>query len=97
VSFLRPDELQADEWKSAGVQRLRERGSEGGETDRVMPYCITLRSRTDTRITGWYIGSQGGWSTDHKRQKLFDRAHGEWWRLIPRRLLADRLPDAFSG
>ena len=37
-----------------------------------MPYCITLRSRTDTRITGWYVGSHGGWSTDYKRQKLFD-------------------------
>jgi hypothetical protein len=43
------------------------------ETDRVMPYCITLRSRTDTRITGWYVGSHGGWSTDHKRQRLFDQ------------------------
>jgi hypothetical protein len=24
------------------------------------------------RITGWYDGSDSGWSTDHKRQKLFD-------------------------
>ena len=37
-----------------------------------MPYCITLRSRTDARITGWYMGNHGAWSTDHKRQKLFD-------------------------
>jgi len=37
-----------------------------------MPYCITLRSRTDARITGWYAGSNLRWSTDHKRQKLFD-------------------------
>ena len=37
-----------------------------------MPYCITLRSRTDERITGWYDGSNSRWSTDHKRQKLFD-------------------------
>jgi hypothetical protein len=37
-----------------------------------MPYCITLRSRTDARITGWYDGSDGRWSTDHNRQKLFD-------------------------
>ena len=38
-----------------------------------MPYCITLRSRTDTRITtGWYDGSACRWSTDHKREKLFD-------------------------
>jgi hypothetical protein len=37
-----------------------------------MPYCITLRSRTDTRIiTGWYDGSESRWSTDHYRQKLF--------------------------
>ena len=25
----------------------------------MMSYCITLRSRTDTRITGWYVGSDG--------------------------------------
>ena len=37
-----------------------------------MPYCITLRSKTDGRITGWYVGGHG-WSTDHKRQKLFDQ------------------------
>jgi hypothetical protein len=37
-----------------------------------MPYCITLRSGTDKRITGWYDGSNSRWSTDHKRQKLFD-------------------------
>ena len=36
-----------------------------------MPYCITLRSRIDTRITGWYDGSDSRWSTDHNRQKLF--------------------------
>jgi hypothetical protein len=37
-----------------------------------MPYCITLRSRTDSRIiTGWYAGSACRWSTDHMRQKLF--------------------------
>jgi hypothetical protein len=38
-----------------------------------MPYCITLRSRIDTRITGWYDGSDNRWSTDQNRQKLFDR------------------------
>ena len=37
-----------------------------------MRYCITLRSRSDARITGWYVGNHGRWSTDHKRQKLFD-------------------------
>ena len=36
-----------------------------------MPYCITLRSRTDTRITGWYAGRNTRWSTDHARQKRF--------------------------
>jgi hypothetical protein len=36
-----------------------------------MPYCITLRSRTDARITGWYDGTNSRWSTDHARQKLF--------------------------
>jgi hypothetical protein len=37
-----------------------------------MPYCITLRSRTDTRITGWYVGRNCLWSTDHNRQKRFE-------------------------
>jgi len=41
-----------------------------------MPYCITLRSRTDTRlITGWYTGNACQWSTDHERQMLFDNGH----------------------
>ena len=38
-----------------------------------MPYCITLRSRTDARITGWYDGSDGRWSTDYKRHALFGK------------------------
>ena len=37
-----------------------------------MSYSITLRSRTDARITGWYDGSNSRWSTDHMRQKLFE-------------------------
>jgi hypothetical protein len=36
-------------------------------------YCITLRSRIDARITGWYDGSDSRWSTDPKRQNLFDK------------------------
>jgi len=36
-------------------------------------YCITLRSRIDGRITGWYDGSHSRWSTDQKRQRLFDK------------------------
>jgi hypothetical protein len=40
-----------------------------------MFYCITLRSRTDARITGWYDGSNSRWSTDHTRQELFDNKH----------------------
>ena len=40
-----------------------------------MPYSITLRSRTDARITGWYDGSNSRWSTDHTRQKLLDDKH----------------------
>jgi hypothetical protein len=38
-----------------------------------MPYRITLRSRSDATITGWYDGSDCRWSTDHKRRKLFDK------------------------
>jgi hypothetical protein len=37
-----------------------------------MPYCITLRSKTERRVTGWYAGGSCRWSTDHKRRKLFD-------------------------
>ena len=40
-----------------------------------MPHSITLRSRTDARITGWYDGSSSRWSTDHARQRLFDKKH----------------------
>ena len=36
-------------------------------------YCITLRSRTDASVAGWYDGSDSRWSTDHKRRKLFDK------------------------
>ena len=40
-----------------------------------MPYSITLRSRTDATIVGWYDGSSSRWSTDHARQKFFDNKH----------------------
>jgi hypothetical protein len=36
-----------------------------------MPYCITLRSRTDANITGWYAGRNTRWSTDQTRQRRF--------------------------
>jgi hypothetical protein len=38
-----------------------------------MHYCITFRSKSDARITGWYTGNNGRWSTDHIRKKLFDQ------------------------
>jgi hypothetical protein len=37
-----------------------------------MPYCITLRSRTDARVTGWYAGRDCRWSTGRQRQIRFD-------------------------
>ena len=37
-----------------------------------MPYCITLRSRTDATVTGWYAGRNCRWSTDRQRQIRFD-------------------------
>jgi hypothetical protein len=40
-----------------------------------MPYSITLRSRIDATITGWYDGSRSRWSTDHKRRRLFHNKH----------------------
>jgi hypothetical protein len=38
-----------------------------------MLYCITFRSKSDARITGWYTGNNCRWSTDHTRKKLFDQ------------------------
>jgi hypothetical protein len=38
-----------------------------------MLYCITFRSKSEARITGWYTGNNGRWSTDHTRKKLFDQ------------------------
>jgi hypothetical protein len=55
-----------------------------------MPYRITLRSRTDARITGWYDGSLSRWSTDRNRQKVFEKKRDarpvchELRRLCPR-------------
>ena len=37
-----------------------------------MPHSITLRSRTDARVTGWYAGRSCRWSTDRERQIRFD-------------------------
>jgi hypothetical protein len=39
-----------------------------------MLYCITLRSRTDARLTGWYAGRNCRWSTDRQRQIRFDNS-----------------------
>ena len=40
-----------------------------------MAYCITLQSRAEARITGWYAGTNSRWSTDHMRRKVFDNKH----------------------
>jgi len=50
---------------STTLRRANEKGRE-------MSYCITLRSRNDETITGWYAGRNTRWSTDHTRQKRFD-------------------------
>ena len=49
--------------------------SEEQQKGRTTPCCITLRSRTDARITDWYDGSGSRWSTDHMRQKRFEDEH----------------------
>jgi len=55
-----------------------------------MPYSVTLRSRADATITGWYDGSGSKWSTDHRRRRLFGNKHEaksireELRRLCPR-------------
>jgi hypothetical protein len=38
-----------------------------------MRYCITLRSRPGEQISGWYDGTEKCWSTDRRRQKLFEK------------------------
>ena len=66
-----------------------------------MAYCITLRSRTDTRIiTGWHAGSACRWSTDHNRRKVFDyKQHAravcrELRNLCPRNAKVINIEDA---
>ena len=55
-----------------------------------MPYCITLRSKNEASVAGWYVESDSRWSTDHKRRKLFDKVRDarpvcyELRRLCPR-------------
>src|SRR5438270_9588764 len=44
----------------------------GRKKECVMPYCITLRSRTDAGVTGWYAGRNCRWSTDRQCQIRFD-------------------------
>jgi hypothetical protein len=56
---------------NADLIGLQARGGKGC----AMAYCITLQSRTVGRITGWYTGSNGRWSTDHKRRKVFGNKH----------------------
>ena len=63
-----PFDAEISGWADVGsLTRLERQGKECA-----MPYCITLRSRTDERITGWYVGGNCRWSTDHKRQKRFE-------------------------
>jgi hypothetical protein len=70
--------------------RIREHNRTILKAKSAMYYSITLRSRTDAKITGWYDGSGSRWSTDHTRQNLFDSKHeaklirDELRRLCPR-------------
>ena len=62
-----------------------------------MAYCITLRSRTDTRIiTGWYADSASRWSTDHGRQKLFDNKYHAGAVCRELRNLCPRNPEVIN-
>jgi hypothetical protein len=68
--FSVPVGFDADDWDGWVFGFTRTQKAGGKEC--VMRYCITLRSRTDAKITGWYAGSNCLWSTDHNRQKRFD-------------------------
>lgn len=65
-------------------------------------YSITLRSRIDARITGWYDGSDSRWSTDPKRQSLFDKKRDarpvcrELRKLCPRNAKFINVEAAFN-
>ena len=72
VAFFGHNRFDADDWCGPAFQRLDKATAHFEGKECAMSYSITLRSRTDARITGWYDGSDSGWSTDHKRQKLFD-------------------------
>jgi hypothetical protein len=52
-----------------------------------MPYRITLRSSPGGPITGWYDGSEMCWSTDRRRQKLFEKTRDAEpvWRELRKR------------
>jgi hypothetical protein len=72
-----------------------------GEENSAMPYCITLRARTDRRIiTGWYDGTSCRWSTDDNRRKVFDNKHDarsvchELRSLCPRNAAVINIEDA---
>lgn len=86
VSLIGPDRLDADDLRRANVGGLQSATAplwKGGK-ECAMPYCITLRSRTDAVITGWYSGGYNRWSTDHERQKLFGNkteARAVWHEL----------------
>jgi hypothetical protein len=67
VSFLASTQRSAmsERWNFRTLLEEQQKG-------RTTPYCITLRSRTDATIIGWYAGTNTHWSTDHKLQKRFD-------------------------
>jgi hypothetical protein len=50
-----PDRVSAEVWDGPVLGVLQKGDKEGGK-ECVMPYCITLRSKTDARVTGWYAG-----------------------------------------
>jgi hypothetical protein len=72
VSFLR---LDADDWTNAVFRQSVNATASFWGVEPAMPYSITLRSRIDATITGWYDGSRSRWSTDHKRRRLFHNKH----------------------
>jgi len=73
IAELRASSLAVSSRRAAMSERWNFRTLlEEQQKGRTTPYCITLRSRTDATIIGWYAGRNTRWSTDHKWQKRFD-------------------------
>ena len=92
MSFLGSNRFDDDDWGGPTFEVCTNATASlfTGGWEYEMPYSITLRSRTDAKIVGWHQDSDGRWTTDHNRQRVFDKKSDarpvcqELRRLCPR-------------